>query len=97
MEYYTGTKNIMKCACTSVALWEFHSEWGNTDTKWHDWNVITNKWIVSIKHRITMLHFEDSNKVKRNECLMFKPKFLLCRRNAGMRNGAELREGMGMQ
>lgn len=44
-----------------------------------------------------MLHFEDSNKVKRNECLMFKPKFLLCRRNAGMRNGAELREGMGMQ
>ena len=39
---------------------KYHPEWGNLDPKVHEWYVLTYKWTLQIKYRITILKFTDS-------------------------------------
>ena len=36
--------------------WAYHPEWGNQITKYHTWCVLTDKWILAEKFRISKIH-----------------------------------------
>jgi hypothetical protein len=42
--------------------WKYHSEWGNSVTKEHTWYVLTDKWILAQKFRISKIQFTGHRK-----------------------------------
>ena len=63
--------------------WAYHPEWGNQITKYHTWCVLTDKWILAEKFRISKIHSQTILTSRRK----FKVWMLLRRGNGILTGG----------